>query len=177
MRVVYYQRKPAPNRNYSIESYFENVRTLMPPDVETVVATSSFDSRGVVRRALSIAEAAFRQGDINHITGDVHFLSFALRKPITVLTVHDCGSLRRTTGLRKEILRQVWFERPAHCVAAITVNSGATKEDLLRFVTCDPSLVTVVPVFISPDFVPVSKPFDAARPRILQVGTAANKNI
>jgi glycosyltransferase involved in cell wall biosynthesis len=176
MRVVYYHRKPA-GMQFSIEGHFREVRAQMPADVECVVATSRFTSHGVLRRLYNLAEAPFRQGDVNHITGDVHYLSYLLDKPRTVLTIHDCGSLHRTRGLRHEALRQLWFSIPAKRVAAITVVSQTTKDDLLRFVDCDPDLITVVPVFVSPRFEPVPKPFPSTRPRVLQVGTAPNKNL
>ena len=176
MRVTFYHRKVLPG-HFSVEGYFRDVRNHLPADVEWTSATSRFTSTGVLRRVYNIVEAPFRQGDINHITGDVHFLTYLLEKRRTVLTILDCGILHRKTGVERELLRWLWYAIPARRVAAITVISQATKNDLLRFVRCDPDLIRVVYVSISAQFQPKPKEFDRDKPRLLQVGTAPNKNI
>jgi len=47
----------------------------------------------------------------------------------------------------------------------------------LRHHACDPAKIIVIPVAISPEFKYSKKEFNKANPRILQVGTAPNKNI
>ena len=42
---------------------------------------------------------------------------------------------------------------------------------------CDPDKIVVVPVAISESFKRMDKPFNKITPRILQIGTAPNKNI
>lgn len=176
MKVVFYHRKPGLG-HYSVERLFEDVRRHLPADVECDVATSRFESRGIFKRAYNVLEAAVRQGDINHITGDVHFLTYLLRKPRTVLTILDCGSLHRLKGVRREVFRHLWFQIPVRRVAAITVISQATKDDLLRLVNCDSQIVRVIHVPVSPSFRQITKEFNASKPSVLLVGTAANKNI
>ncbi len=176
MRVTFYHRK-ALALHHSVERYFRDVRASLPPDVHARVATSRFMSTGVFRRIYDIGQASLRQGDINHITGDVHFLSYLLEKRRTILTILDCGILHRKTGLRRELLRHLWYTIPVRRVAAITVISQASKDDLLRFVQCDPNLIRVIYVSISPDFQPKPKEFDEQLPRVLQIGTGPSKNI
>lgn len=176
MRVTFYHRKVLPG-HFSVEGYFRDVRNHLPPDVEWTTATSRFRSTGVLRRVYNIVEARSRQGDINHITGDVHFLTYLLEKRRTILTILDCGILHRKTGVERELLRWLWYAIPTRRVAAITVISKATKDDLLRFVPCDPNLIRVVYVSISPQFQPKTKEFEQHKPRLLQIGTAPNKNI
>jgi glycosyltransferase involved in cell wall biosynthesis len=176
MRVTFYHRKVLPGA-FSVEGYFRDVRNYLPADVEWKVATSRFMSSGVLRRVYNILEAPSRHGDINHITGDVHFLTYLLEKSRTILTILDCGILHQKTGLERELLRWLWYAIPARRVAAITVISQATKDDLLRFVRCDPDLIRVVYVSISAEFQPKRKEFEQDKPRVLQVGTTPNKNI
>lgn len=176
MKVVFFHRKPKLN-NFSVEGTFQVIREAMPADVECIVAQSRFDSKGVFRRLYNIVEAAFRQGEVNHITGDVHFLSYLLARDKTLLTILDCVVMYNAKGLKRYLLRLFWYVIPEKRVKLISVISQATKDELIKFISCDPEKVRVVPVCISPNFIRCDKTFNAEMPRILQVGTAENKNL
>ena len=122
MRVVYFHRKPAFSA-HSIESYFSSIRQLMPSDIETVVAESRYFSRGVLPRGYNIIEAALRQGDVNHITGDIHFVSYLMDRRRTILTILDCTPLHRSSGLRRAAINAIWYQLPTLRSAEITVIS------------------------------------------------------
>lgn len=176
MKVVHYQRKPTAVQ-HSIEGLFAVIRAALPARVSCVVATSRFESRGLFRRLYNLLEAACRQGEVNHITGDVHFLACLLSGRQTLLTVHDCGFARRTSGLRRALLRFFWYELPVRRAALVSVISGATKDELLRLTRCDPAKIRVVPDCVSPRFTFRPQPFNSDRPVILHVGTAPTKNL
>ena len=176
MKVVFFHRKPN-SINYSVEGTFQAIRSVMPVEVECVVATSKFKSMGLVRRVYNIFEAAFRQGDVNHITGDVHFLSYLLKRDKTLLTILDCIFMYNTTGIKRYLLRLFWYVIAEKRVALISVISQSTKEELLKCIKCDPNKIRVVPVCISPAFTPFKKQFDVAKPNILLIGTSENKNL
>ena len=164
---------------YSLEGYFQRISAALASlGVSVDSHTSPYPSRGLIPR-LKIARFASRhQADITHITGDIHFAALATDPERTVVTVADCGRLHQVGGLKRELLRQIWFERPLTRVAAVTVISQAVKEDLLTWVpTLEPARVHVVPVSISPRFTYSPKPFNRDHPRILQVGSTPNKNI
>jgi len=160
-----------------VEGAFQVIRSAMPTEVECVVAMSKFKSKGILRRFYNIFEAAFRQGDVNHITGDVHFLSYLLRRNKTLLTVLDCVFLYNTTGIKRYLLRLFWYVIPAKRVALISVISQSTKEELLKCIKYDPNKIRVIPVCISPAFSPFKKKFNVAKPTILHIGTSRNKNL
>jgi glycosyltransferase involved in cell wall biosynthesis len=176
MRVVYFHRKPTEGC-YSLENYFESVRRNLPSGIQPVVAESRYTSRGIFRRAYNIAEASLRQGDINHITGDVHILAYLMRKTRTLLTIADCTPLQRTSGLRRAVLKGLWYDLPSARVSRITVISESVKRDLLECCQINPERVHVVPVHISDVFRPCPPNPLSGPVRILQVGTAPNKNI
>lgn len=160
-----------------MEGAFQVIRSAMPREVECVVAMSKFKSKGILRRVYNIVEAVFRQGDVNHITGDVHFLSYLLRRDKTLLTILDCVFLYNTTGIKRYLLRLFWYVIPAKRVALISVISQSTKEELLKCIKYDPNKIRVVPVCISPAFSPFKKKFNVAKPTILHIGTSKNKNL
>jgi glycosyltransferase involved in cell wall biosynthesis len=176
MLVTHYQRRPQAGQ-VSVERVFAVVREKMPADIRCRVFNSRFVSRGLLRRIYNMIEAVFHQGDVNHITGDVHFLTLLLRKRKTILTIHDSASLERLSGLRRAILRWVWYVWPIARSAVVTVISESSRTELLRHVRCDPAKIRVIPSCISSEFTAEPKEFDGVRPRILQIGTAANKNL
>lgn len=177
MRVVYFMRRPRPYQNFSVEHIVDGLISNLSPQFEAVRAVSRFPSSGVLRRTYNIFEAPFRQGDVNHVTGDVHFVTYLLDPHKTVLTVLDCGRISGNPDLRTRIVKLLWYSIPAHCCSAITVISSAVKDDLLRHVRVDPEKIHVIPVAVPSLYTSVPKVFNAERPTILQVGTAPNKNL
>ena len=176
MRVTHFHRRPMPGY-FSLEVLFSDVRAAFPPEVACRVHVAPFLSRGFWKRLLNVLEAPFYQGEINHVTGDVHYLDFLLPKRRTLLTIHDCASLERLHGWRREILRLFWYSLPIRRAGLVSVISETTKTELLRHVRCSPEKVRVVANCVSSIFRPDPRPFDASRPRLLQIGTGRNKNL
>lgn len=176
MEVVHFHRFPLPGY-FSLERLFEDVRRAMPVKVECRSHVARFPSLGLWRRIYNILEAPFYQGEVNHVTGDVHYLDFFLRKQRTLLTIPDCASLERLRGLRREALRFFWYTLPVWRAGLVSVISTATKAELLRYVRCNPDKIRVVPCCVSGDFGADARPFNATRPKLLHVGTGKNKNL
>jgi glycosyltransferase involved in cell wall biosynthesis len=126
---------------------------------------------------VNLLVAALMGAEVNHVTGDISYVGLLLPRRRTVQTILDCGPLQRETGFRRWLLLKVWFEYPVRRCAHVTVISEATRENLLRNVRCDSAKVSVIPVAIAEGFARVDRVFDAIHPRILQVGTAPNKNV
>lgn len=177
-RVVFFHRRRRRGANFSIERIFEDVRARLGGAIEPVVSVASFESSGVLRRAWACLEAWFRQGDINHVTGDINFVGLLLDPRRTVQTIHDLGHLARTTGLRHALLKLLWVTIPVERCALVTVVSETTRQELLRLVpSCPADKVVVIPNALLPGFEPDPRPFNETSPRILQIGTAPNKNL
>jgi glycosyltransferase involved in cell wall biosynthesis len=136
-----------------------------------------YESSGIFKRLANAIYCIFRQGDINHITGDIHYVAAFLRKRKTILTILDCGMLHQTSGIKHKIFKWFWFTMPISRVKLITAISTATKEDIIHFTGCHADKIKVVYVCINPAFKPYPKKFNTQEPRILQIGTAANKNL
>ena len=162
---------------FSLERVFEDVRRELPPDIHVDVYINPYASRGIWRRLLGALRAACHQSQVNHITGDVHFLNILMRKNRTVSTIHDCITLERLSGLRYTLFRFFWYWLPARKSAAITVISESTKRELLKHLGTGNWPITVIPNPVSPEFSYTPKAFDSKFPTILQVGTTTNKNL
>jgi glycosyltransferase involved in cell wall biosynthesis len=120
------------------------------------------------------------QGDINHITGDVHYAILGCHaRNINILTIHDCVMLRRLSrkAPRYWVLKWLWYDLPVRKADAVTVISESTRQELLRFTNCDPKKIRVIPNFVGKSFQPSPREFNVALPRILFIGSTPNKNL
>jgi glycosyltransferase involved in cell wall biosynthesis len=176
MKVVQFMRKPN-GIVFSIEQLFEDVRRQLPSDISVETYTNPYPSKGLWPRFVAMVQAIWHQGDINHITGDVHFLSILLRRRKTILTIHDCVTLERLGGLKYQVFRFLWYWLPAKRSAILTVISLSTKDELLRHLGKGGWRIEVIPDCVSSEFEFSEKEFYRDCPVILQVGTTVNKNI
>lgn len=175
--VVFFHRKPRTVGNYSVEYIFDDVRKRLADRIDARIAVSRFESKGVFPRLYNCFEAFFRSGTVNHITGDVNYLSLLLSKRRTINTILDCVHLDTSKGIKYKIFKYFWLVIPERNSRFITAISTSTKQEILKHHKCDPDKIVVIPVAISPDFEHSPGKFNAAKPRILQVGAAHNKNI
>lgn len=173
--VTHYLRRPG--YGYSVERLYEDVRAHLPEDIQVSIFISRFFSRGLFGRLYDIVCAPRYQGDVNHVTGDVHFLTYLLNRRRSVLTILDCVTLERLRGFKRWLFWLFWYWLPEKRCAAITVISEATRRQVLQHLRCDPDKVRVIYCNVSDKFIPVQQQFNASRPRLLQIGTQANKNL
>lgn len=175
-RVVHFQRQPTTG-HFSVESHFADLRDLLSNRIDVSVEIMPRLSRGVLPRIHNMVSARRRQGDVNHIVGDSHYLATLLDPARTILTVLDCDMLQRTRGLRRALLKLFWFTIPVRRVAALTVISEATRQEVIRHVDFPSQRIHVIPVFISRAFQYSPREFNKECPTILQIGTRHNKNL
>jgi len=173
--IVHFQRRPF-CANHSIERVFDAVRGAMAGE-DVRVHVCPYPSRGIGRRIANLLAAAWARGEINHITGDVHYLTLLLPKDRTLLTIHDCRSMIRLGGARRIIFQWLWLKIPVRRAGLVTVVSEQTRQEVLRYTGCPESKISVVANPVSGALLPLPRPFRCERPTILQVGTADHKNL
>jgi glycosyltransferase involved in cell wall biosynthesis len=120
------------------------------------------------------------QATLNHITGDAHYCIIGCKKNnINILTIHDCVLLKRNSVFNPKywIFKWLWYKWPVKKADVITVISENTKRELLYYTNCNPEKIKVIPDFVDPVFQPYYYKFNNNHPKILFVGTAANKNL
>jgi len=176
MKLSYFFRKPSPVF-HSIEEQFFTIQKDLPKDVEYSNKFAKYHSKGLFKRIFITIQSAFSQGDINHITGDIHFVALFLRKKKTVLTVHDIGSVLNKKGIKNKILRFFWFSMPFARVKYVTVISDFTKNEIIKNFKIKSDKIVVIPDCVSPAIPFTEKNFNKEEPNILQIGTKQNKNI
>lgn len=174
--MIFFHRKKAKG-NFSIEALFQQIRENLPSDITSRVVEMNWQSKGILRRFFCGMQALLSQGEINHITGDIHFVSLFLPKRNTILTIHDIGFLENRRGLSAYLLKRFWVQGPVRHCAAITTVSEATKNELVKYVPEAVSKIQVIYNPISELFKVSPQEFNPTNPIILQIGTKHNKNI
>lgn len=174
--VVHFQRRAGPGL-FSVERLFSDVRSAMPEDVRVSVRLNRYLSRGVFTRLFDVFGAWRHRGAVNHVLGDVHYLAWLLPRNRTVVTVLDCVSLERMTGLRRWLFWMLWYWLPLRHAAQVTVISEYSRAALLRWVSYPPERIHVIPPPLSMEFQAADAAPNNGRWRLLQVGTTENKNL
>jgi len=176
IKVSYFVRRPVKGA-YSVENIFEDVRSRLPNHFLVDWHINQHPSRGIWGRLMDALRAIKLQGDVNHVTGDIHYLTYFLKRNRTILTILDCVALERAEGLRFLLLWLLWFWLPEKRCTAITVISESTRQQLIGYLGCDPEKVKVIHCTVSDEFKPVPKEFNVLCPRVLHIGTKKNKNL
>lgn len=176
LRVTMFLRRPVPGW-HSMEELFATVREHLPPDIEVEVVTLSHPSRGLLPRLRNMWQAWRHRGEVNHVTGDVHYIALALPRARTVLTVHDVVGLVSLRGLRRWVLELLWYRLPVWWVAAVTTISDSTRTELLRLLPAAADKLVVIGNAINPDFLRGPPAPDDPTAPVLCLGTTQNKNL
>lgn len=165
-------------RSFSIEAVFETVCGHLPEDIDASVITSDQPSWGLLPRLRAIWQArqASKGARVVHMTGDAHFMLLLTGRRRSILTVHDCEFLERSSGLKRFVLWLFWIRLPVWRAGAITVVSEASKVQLLRWLRVNPDRIEVIENPLSKTMPQVDKPF-GGRPNLLMIGTGPHKNI
>ncbi len=143
MKITYFFRHPRPEYN-SLEEVFGSVIHALPEEVET--ERKEAPATGASWKALwkNIRFARQNRGELNHITGDVHYLALAMGKN-TVLTIHDAYSALRGNLLKRWFVKLLWFWLPALCVRRITTISPKSAKELEKVIPFAKKKIRVVP--------------------------------
>jgi glycosyltransferase involved in cell wall biosynthesis len=131
--VCFFLRKSNYGENFSLEKYFyELIKNHYNNKFIFKLKVCPVLSKGILRRFYLMLWAYCNQGDINHICGDVNFLSILLKKK-TILTIHDNYSMIRLSGIKKILYYVFWLKLPLYCCKKIVTVSDKTKEEILSF--------------------------------------------
>jgi glycosyltransferase involved in cell wall biosynthesis len=178
IKVKYFQRKPLKGFSFSLEFIFNDIRKRLSNNIDAEILISGWSNKGLLTKIANIIEAAFKQSRaINHITGEIHFLNFLMKKSTVILTILDCGPMHRKKGFAKEFVRWLYLKAPIYKSEMVTTISEVVKKEIILHTKCSPDKIKVIPVAIADDFKPFPKAFNLLKPVILQIGTGPNKNV
>ena len=177
IQTVFFFRKVNAPWHHSIEELFETIISALPESVNPVRYVMKKNSTGLWKRIYNTVDASFHQGEINHITGDVHYIALLMRKSKTILTIHDLRILSSGGKLRTAVIKFFWFTLPSKRVRFLTVISEYVKKELIETTGIPASKIRVVHDCISSAIGYSPREFNVSRPVVLQIGTTPNKNL
>lgn len=154
--------------------------------IEKNISKEKFDTSFVQLPYLSTFPGIFKnfiffkkpKADIYHITGHIHFIALILPNDRTVLTIPDLTILRNRKGLRRFLIKKLFYDLPIKKMRYVTAISEETKSDIVKYVGCSEQKIRVIDIPLKDNlYLDYKKTFNAECPLILQLGTAAHKNI
>lgn len=171
-------RNQVKGQHFSVENfYIELIKNFNSKKFKFKIKICPLQSKGLINRVFNIIWAFFNQGDLNHITGDINYISLLLKKKITVNTILDHYSMIRLTGVSKFIYYLFWVKIPILKSERILTISDKTKKEILKYSNMNKNLITVTGVCVQEIFKKNFKKKIDKVPKILVIGTSNNKNI
>jgi glycosyltransferase involved in cell wall biosynthesis len=176
MLVTHFQRQSVPGSFYSIERIFRELRRALSGQfqIDVVRCPTPYHSRMWLLHGLVRARA--RRADVNHVTGDIHYVALGLPGGRTILTVHDLNRLDEMHGVRKHLYSLLYFTLPLRRCRFVTTISSATRDRLVERFPVVAGKVRIIPDCVPEGFAPLPRMVNS-RPRVLQIGTKPNKNL
>lgn len=171
MNIKLIYRKPKPEFN-SIENVFDTLLPYLKIDKIEL----PFFSAGISARLKNISFVKKLTSNIYHITGNDHYLILGLKQRKTILTIHDIEVLKRSAGIKRFILKKIWFDLPIKHATIVTTISEFSKNEILSL----GNYKTPIEVIYNPLTLPIEyspKKFNNECPTILHLGTKPNKNL
>jgi glycosyltransferase involved in cell wall biosynthesis len=173
LKVTYIYR-PLRAGGFSIEEVFSNVRKhIAEPVLQSEWRVNS--RKGLLANIRDVAQI---HSDIFHITGDCNYLAMGMPASKTLLTVHDVGHYEITlNGWRRQLYKTLWWKLPLRKVGTITAISTFTKDRLVKLFGIESAKIQVIHDPAPIGYGKSDKDFNSHKPRILQIGSSANKNV
>lgn len=161
-----------------------SIHKVMRPVIEGTPASQIVEMPNVGASPLQIFKNLIyawkhrNKGGINHITGDVHYLSLALPVRNTMTTVHDVVSImyNHYPQIKRFIIKFLFVNTLKRNRFLVCI-SEKTKKEVLSLVNFPKERIFVIPDPVDDSFQYVEHSFNSICPTILHLGTKSNKNL
>jgi glycosyltransferase involved in cell wall biosynthesis len=166
-----------PGRYFSIERVFRQLTPIIDKEMpvsEWEAPSASASPGGMIG---NLRSARRLRSDVYHVTGDIHYIVWALPRRRTLLTIHDCVFLYSSTGIKRRLLKWLFLDGPVRRCRLITTISEKTRQDILDNTGCPPEKVVVIGNPLNEGIHYSPRRFREEQPVILFIGTTPNKNL
>lgn len=179
MEIVYFHR----NGSHGAVSIQEGFRPFIEGVAENndvkVYNVPYYGSNPIhlLKNILFIRKHASIHG-VNHITGDIHYGILGLIGRKSVLTIHDDYAIRQAKrGMLDKLYKYFfWIYLPIRFANATVCITLSTMRNIKKIYN-SPKLRVITHHVIPEGLVDAGKTFNREYPRLLQIGTANNKNL
>ena len=176
MKVVVFLRKKRKEAN-SIEEIFYSLKKYLGNDIDFIELP--YSGANIMSIFRNIFFAYRHRGDVNHISGEVHYIALGLGRK-TLLTIHDVQSIIRGNKIERIIKKWLWFKLPLLIVRKVSVISHSTEKEVISLIPKAKSKTSVVYNPVTIQYTPLTS-LEQFRNRkcknILHIGTKPNKNL
>lgn len=176
MKINYFFRRYNHNQ-ISIEKLFDAIIHHIKKnnvDIKKIGNPFPFSLSGIIKSLIFFRK---NQGQINHITGDIHWASLVLDSDTTILTIHDLVGMREYTGAKKWLYYIFWVLLPIKKLKYITTISEKTRNEILELIPSAAPKINVIPNLLTIDYLPNNFLKKNKVLNVLIIGTRSNKNI
>lgn len=173
--LFYYRNKKA---GYSIGAVFDTIVKEVGKNYHvrcSYLPSPYADILSILKNGL-FARKEEKNGYINHITGDVHYLLWFLKGRKTIVTVHDIMYYHYLNGLKKKLWKLLYIV-PLKKAAHVTFISEFAYQQVKEIIELDSKKVHIIPNPVDSSFEYSPKEFNANKPIILHIGTLERKNL
>jgi len=177
INIHFFFRKPRSVGNFSIERTFNSfIPFINKKHFKIKKIICPVVSKGIINRIFIIIWAFFKQGDINHVTGDINFISLFFTKK-TITTFHDCFLVKKLKFIKLFFFKKFWIIFPIKKSFYSVAISNQTKKELINCCKSLENKILEIPVCYHRFLRRCNYSFNFKKPSILIIGTAKNKNI
>lgn len=175
-KIIYFFRNP--KAGYSIQTVFQTIMRQVDLQLTTegIFLPSPFANLKAICQNGIYARRNQQPRSLNHITGDVHYLLYFLKRRRTIITVHDIMCYDNLKGIKKILWKHLYIY-PLKRAAYVTFISEHTRQQVLKIVNISPSNCSVIPNPVDERFRFTEKCFNEQKPRILHIGVLERKNL
>lgn len=175
--VSQFSRRAYPGA-FSIEQVFRDIDDALPDDIRVREVQNREFSRGLLPRIRDALRARRNRSMVNHVLGDVHYLTLFLSRKSTILTIHDCEMIHRAKGLKRFVLWLFWIRLPVARAGIVVTISQTTRDDVEALLGDGDYRIEVIENPVSPRLRPAPSPqLGDSLPTVLHIGTKTNKNL
>ena len=153
MNINIFIRKKTKYYEYSIERFAKQLEKSKTEQININIIRCPLTSKGLINRIYLIIWSFFHQGDVNHILGDINFISLLMKKDRTINTFLDCRLLNEFKGFKRIIYKFFWFHVPVMKSNLTTFISKFTKLQIEKNLNNKIDRSYVIPVPLFDDFI------------------------
>lgn len=179
MKIIFFHRKGG-NGNISIQENFRPIISEINKNNEVKVYSVPYDGSNpihIIKNILFIRKHSSREG-VNHISGDIHYGILGLIGRKSVLTIHDDYAIRQAKrGFLDKLYKWFfWIYLPIKFAKAPICTTPSTLKNIKKLYNSK-KLQVITHHVVPMGLLDIGKPFNKEYPRLLQIGTANNKNL
>ena len=175
-KILYVERKFS--GFFSLEKVFRQVANELPAMGLEAGFQQVGHGAGLKGMLMNLLTFKADSADLYHVTGDITYIALRLPAGKTILTIPDISILKYRTGVRRYILKKLFFDWPVRKAKYVTAISEATRLDVIKETGCAPEKVRTVELPVDDVFRAEPKPeFNSEKPQLLQMGALPYKNL